>query len=115
MTPIFMTTLFTQVRAMLLFYYSVAPFMLGVSALIILCVLVPVLHEGRAAGLLPGLLLLKLATGPVVWYLSEQMRPNQYWFYFNLGVSRRNLWGGVVLLDGLLFLGCTLLLTAIQS
>ncbi|AWM32944.1 hypothetical protein DDQ68_09225 [Hymenobacter nivis] len=88
-----------------MFYPSVAPFMVGISALILLVVLWPALHEGWASGLLLKLLLVKLATAPAAWYLSEQLRPDQYWFYFNLGVSRRFLWGGLVVLDGLLFLG----------
>ncbi len=110
-----MTILITRLRAVLLFYRSVAPFMLGVSGLIIGAVLLPALHEGRASGLLPMLLLIKLTTGPVVWYLSERMRPNQYWFYFNLGVSRGFLWGGTVVLDGLLLLGSALLLNAVYA
>ena len=40
------------------------------------------------------------------------MRPNQYWFYYNLGVSRRFLWGGVAVVDGLLFSGLMLALHA---
>jgi hypothetical protein len=107
-----MTILATQIRALLLFYRTVAPFMLSVSALILLAVLLPALYEGWGEGMLPGLLLTKLATAPVVWYLSEQMRPDQYWFYFNLGVSRRRLWGGVVGLDGLVFLGGALAMRA---
>ena len=103
-----MLFLVTHLRAIGLFYRSVAPFMLGISGLILLAVLLPALHEGWGSGLLPGLLLTKLATAPVVWYLSEQMRPNQYWFYFNLGVSRRRLWGGVVALDCGLFVGSVL-------
>lgn len=110
-----MILLVTQLRAVGLFYRSVAPFMLGVSALILLAVLLPALREGGAGGLLPALLLIKLATAPVVWYLSEQLRPGQYWFYFNLHVSRRRLWAGVVALDGGLFLGGALLLRAALS
>jgi hypothetical protein len=101
-----MFLLTTQLRAVGLFYRSVAPFMLGISVLIVLAVLLPGLLEGWwRAGQLPGLLLAKLATAPVVWYLSEQLRPGQYWFFFNLNISRRRLWAGVVALDGALFLG----------
>ncbi|WP_457065012.1 hypothetical protein [Hymenobacter sp. UYAg731] len=105
----------TQLRAVALFYRSVAPFMLGISGLILLAVLLPAIHEGWSGGLLPGLLLTKLATAPVVWYLAEQLRPGQYWFYFNLNMSRRRLWGAVVALDGLLFLGGALLMRAVLS
>ena len=94
-----MNLLLTQVRATLLFYRSVAPFMLGLSGLFLLAVLLPGLLEGWwRAGMLPALLLAKLATAPVVWYLSEQLRPGQYWFYFNLHISRRQLWASVVAL-----------------
>ena len=95
-------------RAILLFYRSVAPFTLGITALLVGAVLLPLLHEGLASGKLPGLALAKLLTSPVVWYLAERTRPNQYWFYYNLGVSRGRLWAGVVVLDGLIFLGIVL-------
>ncbi|MDO7848027.1 hypothetical protein Q5H92_16805 [Hymenobacter sp. M29] len=110
-----MTILATQLRAVGLFYRSVAPFMLGVSALILLAVLLPAIQEGWSGGMLPALVLTKLTTAPVVWYLSEQLRPGQYWFYFNLNVSRRRLWAGVVALDALLFLGGALLMRALLS
>src|SRR6476469_6318966 len=110
-----MTILATQLRAVGLFYRSVAPFMLGISGLILLAVLLPAILEGWSGGLLPGLLLTKLATAPVVWYLSEQLRPEQYWFYFNLHLSRRRLWAGVVALDGAVFLGGALLMRAVLS
>ncbi|MBH8570926.1 hypothetical protein KB206_18690 [Microvirga sp. STS02] len=110
-----MTVLATQLRAVALFYRSVVPFMAGVSVLILLAVLLPALREGWGRSLLPALLLVKLATAPVVWYLSEQLRPGQYWFYFNLNISRRRLWAGVVALDGLLFLGGALLMRAVLS
>ena len=108
-----MTILATQLRAVCLFYRSVAPFMLGVSGLILLAVLLPALLEGFTHDLIFRLLLIKLATVPVVWYLSEQLRPGQYWFYFNLHISRRRLWAGVVALDGGLFLGGAMLMRAV--
>ena len=107
-----MTILVTQLRAVGLFYRSVAPFMLGVSGLLLLAVLLPALLEGFAHNLIFRLLLAKLATAPVVWYLSEQLRPGQYWFYFNLHMSRRRLWASVVALDGGLFLGSALFMRA---
>ena len=100
-----MAFLFTWLRAVFLFYRTLAPFALGITGLLIGCVLVPLLHAGLASGLLPKLLLAKLLTEPVVWYLSEQMRPDQYWFYYNLGVPRKHLWAGVAVLDGLVFVG----------
>ena len=110
-----MTILVTQLRAVGLFYRSVAPFMLGVSGLLLLAVLLPAIHEGWSGGLLPALLLIKLATAPVVWYLSEQLRPGQYWLYFNLHISRRRLWAGVVALDSGVFLAGVLLMRAALS
>jgi hypothetical protein len=108
-----MTLLATQLRAVALFYRSIAPFMLGVSGLILGAVLLPALLEGWGHNLLLKLLLTKLATAPVVWYLSEQLRSGQYWFYFNLNISRRRLWAGVVALDGLLFWGAAVLMRAV--
>ena len=110
-----MTILATQLRAVGLFYRSIAPFMLGISGLLLLAVLVPALLEGFTHGLVSRLLLAKLATAPVVWYLSEQLRPGQYWFYFNLNISRRRLWASVVALDAALFLGGALFLRAVLA
>ncbi len=66
-----MTILATRLRAGLLFYRSVAPFMLALSGLILGAILLPALHEGWSQGLLPGLLLTKLATAPVGTYRSR--------------------------------------------
>ena len=100
-----MTFLFSWLRAVGLFYRSVAPFTVGLSVLLVGGGLLPALFEGIAGGSLPLLVLIKLATAPVVWYLAEQTRPHQYWFYFNLGISRRRLWAGVFAVDTLLFIG----------
>ena len=110
-----MATWFTRLRAVAVFYRSVAPFMLGISALLIGLVQVPGLHEGWARGALPALVLSKLLTGPLVWYLAEQLRPNQYWLYFNVGLSRSGLWASVVALDGLLVLGPAAALNAVYA
>lgn len=94
-----------RLQAVLLFYRSVVWFTASISALLLGAVLLPALHEGWAKGLLPRLLLIKWLTGPVVWYLAERSRPDQYWFYYNLGASRGSLWAGVAIVDTLLFLG----------
>lgn len=99
-----MLTFSARVRAVLLFYRGAAPFMLGTTGLLIGCVQLPCLLGGWKVFALPTLLFFKLLTAPAVWYLSEQQRPHQYWFYFNRGLSRSVLWGSVVGLDGLLFL-----------
>ena len=75
----------------------------------------PGLHEGWAKNSLFTLLFIKLLTGPAVWYLAEQLRPHQYWFYLNLHASRGVLWGGVAVLDGLLFLGPAAALNALYA
>ena len=98
-----MTILLTWLRAVGLFYRSVAPFTVGISVLLVGAGLLPALAEGAAGGSRLLLVLLKLVTMPVVWYLAEQARPHHYWFYFNLGVSRQRLWAGVAALDTLLF------------
>ena len=103
--PLRLVPLIAQARAILLFYRSVVPFVLGVSALLLVFVLLPLLLEGKANSSLPALLLVKALTYPVVWYLAEQMRPDQYWFFFNLGLTRRRLWAGLAALDSLVFLG----------
>ncbi|SFP68983.1 hypothetical protein [Hymenobacter arizonensis] len=112
-----MTPLFTWMRAVLLFYRGIAPFTLGISVLLLGVALLPLLHEGQAIGvLLPRLVLLKLLTGPVVWYLTERTRPHQYWFYYNyLGMGRRRLWAGVGVLDTLVFLALARAVTVLYS
>ena len=52
-----MTILITQLRAVGLFYRSVAPFMLGISGLLLLAVLLPALLEGFTHDLIFRLLL----------------------------------------------------------
>ena len=110
-----MTSFATQARAVGLFYRSVAPFTLGITGLLLGAVLLPLLAEGKASGRLPALVLAKLLTVPAVWYLAERTRPNQYWFYFNLGLSRRWLWAGVAMLDSLLFIGLLLAVNALAA
>ena len=100
-----MALLVTWFRAVILFYRSIAPFTLSISGLILGVGLLPALLEGEGQGGFPLVVLIKLGTGPVVWYLAEQARPHQYWFFYNLGISRRSLWAGVALLDTLLFVG----------
>jgi hypothetical protein len=101
-----MTRLATQLRAVLLFYRSVLPFMWLISALIVCLVWLPARLGGWAGNSIwLKLLLIKLATAPAVWYLSERMRPAQYWLYYNMGVSRQYLWTGLLVLDSLFFLG----------
>ena len=105
-----MVTFSTRLRAVVLFYRSTAPFTLGITGLIIGCVQLLGLLMGWAKFSLLTLLFIKLLTAPAVWYLSEQQRPHQYWFYFNMGLSRSVLWGAVVGLDALLFLALSALL-----
>ena len=96
--------LITRFRAVLLFYRGVAPFMLFCSALLLGAVLIPSLHEGLVTGIPPLLVFVKLLVDGAVWYLAEQLQPNQYWLYYNLGLSRTFLWLSVGALDGSLFL-----------
>jgi hypothetical protein len=107
-----MSLVFTRLRAVLVFYRSVAPFMLGCSALLIGAVQVPSLLEGITTGVPPLLVLVKVLVDGAVWYLAEQMRPNQYWLYYNLGMSRPFLWLSVGVLDGGLFLLAALAVAA---
>jgi hypothetical protein len=100
----------TRLRGIWLFYREVAPVLLLISAALLLVMQLPVmmqvagLHEEKASGLSAGLLLAKLLSGLAVWYLASEMRPQRYWFYYNLGLSRAWLWGGVAVLDGSLFI-----------
>jgi hypothetical protein len=98
----------TWLRAVGMFYRSVAPFTLGITALLLGAGQLPALLEGVATGSLPLLVLIKLSTLPAVWYLAERARPDQYWFFYNLGISRAALWLGVALADTALFTGLAL-------
>lgn len=100
----------TRLRGIWLFYRGVAPALLLISAALLLVMQLPVmvqlpgLREEKASGVPPGLVLAKLLSGLAVWYLANELRPQQYWFYYNLGLSRTWLWGGVAVLDGGLFI-----------
>lgn len=100
----------TRLRGIWLFYRGVAPVLLVISAALLLVMQLPVmmqvpgLHEAGGTGVSPGLLLAKLLSGLAVWYLFNEMQPQRYWFYYNLGLSRIWLWGGVAVLDSSLFI-----------
>ena len=110
-----MTIWVTWLRAVLLFYRSVVWFTGAITGLILGAGLLPALHEGLGKGALPKIILIKLMTGPVVWYLAERTRPHHYWFYFILGISRAGLWAGAMVLDGLLFIGLAVGLLSFYS
>jgi hypothetical protein len=99
-----------RLRGIWLFYRGVAPVLLVISGLLLLVMQLPAMvqvpgaTEERVSGVPPGLVLAKLLSGLAVWYLANELRPHQYWFYYNLGLSRAWLWGGVAVLDGTLFL-----------
>lgn len=100
----------TRLRGIWLFYRGVAPVLLVISAALLLVMQLPVmmqvpgLHEAGGTGVSPGLLLAKLLSGLAVWYLFNEMQSQRYWFYYNLGLSRTWLWGGVAVLDSSLFI-----------
>jgi hypothetical protein len=100
----------TRLRGIWLFYRGVASVLLFISVVLLLVMQLPVLvpllglREERVSGVPPGLVLAKLLSGLAVWYLTNELRSQQYWFYYNLGLSKAWLWGGVAMLDGVLFL-----------
>lgn len=100
----------TRLRGIWLFYRGVAPVLLLISALLLLLMQLPAMvqvpgaSEGQVSGVPPGLVLAKLLSGLAVWYLANELRPQQYWFYYNLGLSKTWLWGGVAVLDGGVFM-----------
>jgi hypothetical protein len=87
-------------RALFLFYRTLLP-SLSLFSLLILGTSVP--YGNWPLQLSASVLLMKLVTFPLVWYLSERMRPHQYWLYLNLHIAPWQLWAGVVLLDTLAF------------
>lgn len=94
-------------RALFLFYRTQFS-ALSLFSLLILGTSVPFGNWPLQLGV--SVLLMKLVTFPVVWYLSGQMRPNQYWLYLNLHIAPWQLWVGIVLLDTGLFSGIVVLL-----
>ena len=54
-------------------------------------------------GPLPFLLILKLVSALVILYFIEEFRSESYYFYHNLGLTKRGIWIGSLSLDLLLF------------
>lgn len=94
-------------RALYSFYRTLTPSLVVFSLLIIGTSIPfgnwPLRLEG-------SVLCMKLVTFPLVWYLSEQLRPHQYWLYLNLHIAPWHLWAGIVLLDTALFSAAVLLI-----
>ncbi|MBX0288831.1 hypothetical protein K3G63_00190 [Hymenobacter sp. HSC-4F20] len=88
-------------KALALFYRSVLPFTLLLSGLLLVAAR---FYGGTWPPPVAPLLFQKLLTFPAVIYLQAQFRPHQYWFYRNLHLSPRQLWGGVIAADTLLLL-----------
>ncbi len=92
----------TYLRALRLFYRTVVPFT-GVASVFIIGT--AIMFGNWPMQLRLALVLMKLSTFPVIWYLSEQLRPHQYWLYLNLHLAPWQLWAAVVALDTLGFCG----------
>ncbi|TGE06666.1 hypothetical protein [Hymenobacter fodinae] len=105
-------TISTYLRALGLFYRTVAPFAV-VFSLLIFAVAAVGPFPNWPLPLTLGLVLTKLSTFSVIWYLSEQLRPHQYWLYLNLHIAPWQLWAGVIVADTLLFSAAVLLLHAV--
>lgn len=98
-------TLNTYLRALALFYRTLLPQTILLSALVLGA-------TALGAGLLqlpwppplgPGLVLMKLGTFPLLVYLEHRLRPHQYWFYRNLHLAPWQLWAPLVVLDTVAF------------
>lgn len=46
----------------------------------------------------------KAATSAMIFYVVDQLKKKEYFYYRNLGLSRRRLWWSVTVVDFLLFL-----------
>jgi hypothetical protein len=95
-------TISTYLRALGLFYRTVALFTALFSLLVVGASVVGAFGKWPLP-LTAGLLLTKLGTFPAVWYLSEQLRPHQYWLYLNMHIAPWQLWAGIVVLDTVVF------------
>lgn len=80
-----------------LFYRAVGPAHWLVSA----AILGASWAAAGGLGAVPGLL--KLLSWPALAYLHEQLRPNRWWLWHNLGWSRPALWGWAFGLDMALY------------
>jgi hypothetical protein len=50
-----------------------------------------------------GILWLKIATNALVWYFINSFKAKEFFYYQNLGVSKRLLWGSALSFDFNLF------------
>ncbi|MFD2785209.1 hypothetical protein [Hymenobacter rubripertinctus] len=94
-------TLFNYLRALALFYRLLLPQTALLSAVVLGATWLGagLLNTPWPPRLGPGLVLMKLATFPVVAYLGQRLRPEQHWLFRNLHLSPGQLWAPVLVLD----------------
>lgn len=81
----------------LFFYKSVCPASLNIS---LLCLYVFAAH-GPAS--LKAILWFKVITFGVIVFHVENTRKQAFWYFYNLGLTRKILWVGVVFIDFSIF------------
>lgn len=86
-----------KVRLILTFYRS---FMLA-TLLITAIAMVFFFHDDFR--IFNGILWLKIATNALVWYFINTFKTKEFFYYQNLGVSKRLLWGSTLSFDFSLF------------
>lgn len=62
------------------------------------------LFEQYGLKTLSVLLVFKLFSFLVIFYLTNEYKKKEYYYYFNLGLSKILLWGGALIFDFLFFL-----------
>jgi len=87
-----------QIRRIFTFYRN--HFLAGL--LISLLCLWTLISNGLIA--FEGCFWLKIASYFVIYYFTDQMRKNQYPYYYNLGLKKAVLWSTTIMLDFIIYI-----------
>lgn len=88
-------------RKLLLLFHFYRNFLLA-SLLIDLCCIAVVWQYGLVTFF--GLFWLKMASLALIYFFVNSYKSNEFYYYFNLGLTRLSLWVPVILFDLLFFL-----------
>ena len=93
-----------KLRISLRYYRSMLPACLFVTAA---CAVTLWL---QGAGVIPMLIFFKMLTLFLFFYFTSLLRPREFYYYYNLGVSKVRLWSAAAAVD-LVVLGIVIVLT----
>lgn len=61
------------------------------------------LFAAYGLSMIAALFWLKVITNAVLWYFINQLKRKEYYYYHNLGLSKKVLWGSALTIDFSLF------------